>query len=153
MMKQPPIAKVYEALSAIADQRIKIASDHALVTSSNYSKTYTVKFSENRYSSNDNATYWQHYAGYPIIAVLIEQGKLKISENDKNLLTEFKDINWKKLNTHYKNKYDKAINYFLNTVDDKEKIRNLVKEIFDQLMKLDIEVKGNRTKLIKKESK
>lgn len=152
-MKQPPIAKVYEALSAIADQRIKMASDHALVTSSNYNKTYTVKFSENRYSSNDNATYWQHYAGYPIIAVLIEQGKLKISENDKNLLTEFKDINWKKLNTHYKNKYDKAINYFLNTVDDKEKIRNLVKEIFDQLMKLDIEVKGNRTKLIKKESK
>ena len=152
-MKQPPLAKVYEALSAIADQRIKMEADHALVTSSNYSKTYTVKFSEKQYSSNDNATYWQHYAGYPIIAVLIKQGKIQIPENEKDLLTEFKNINWKKLNTHYKKKYDKAIAYFLNTVSDKDRIQDLVKQIFNQLMQLDIQVKGNRTKLIKKDSK
>ncbi len=47
----------------------------------------------------------------------------------------------------------KQLPIFLNTVSDKDRIQDLVKQIFNQLMQLDIQVKGNRTKLIKKDSK
>ena len=67
MEKNPPLSKIYEALSAVADQRIDIQADRAYVLSSDHAKRYTVKFLENGYSSNDNATLWQHYPGYPIL--------------------------------------------------------------------------------------
>lgn len=38
-----------------------------------------VKFLENGYSSNDNATLWQHYPGYPILAVMMMQGSAEDS--------------------------------------------------------------------------
>ena len=82
MEKLPPIAKVYEAWSAVADGRVKLHPDErrATVTSSNGEKEYTVSWDEDgaAYSSNDNATYWQGYAGYPVIAVLMEQGELPL---------------------------------------------------------------------------
>ena len=73
MEKLPPIEKVYEAWSAVADGRVALHPDErrAAIASSNGAKTYTVAWNENgsTYSSNDNATYWQGYAGYPVIAV------------------------------------------------------------------------------------
>ncbi len=59
MKKFPPIEKILEAYTAIADGHVKLENDQALVT-----------------SSNDNASYWQGYLGYPGIAVLMLQGKL-----------------------------------------------------------------------------
>ena len=106
MEKNPPLSKIYEALSAVADQRIDIQADRAYVLSSDHAKRYTVKFLENGYSSNDNATLWQHYPGYPILAVMMIQGQLKIHEER---LSWFRAVNWKQLNTKYKNQYDKAI--------------------------------------------
>ena len=41
MEKLPPIAKVYEAYSALADDRIVVKEQEALVDSSDYAKTYT----------------------------------------------------------------------------------------------------------------
>ncbi|MFT8908012.1 MAG: hypothetical protein ABF908_04185 [Lentilactobacillus diolivorans] len=147
--KQTPIAKVYEALSAIADNRITMRDTDALITSSNYSKCYTVRISDDLYSSNDNATYWQHYAGYPIVAVLIKQGKLVLPNHSKELLAAFKDINWKKLNLAHKNNYDQAVSDFLNRSAQPDQIKQLVQVIFDQLNQLPFSVKGNRAKLIK----
>ena len=75
----PPIAKVYEALSAVADGRVKLTGETtAEVLSSERDKTYTVKWSggERSITSNDNATRWQGYIGYPIIAVLLETGRI-----------------------------------------------------------------------------
>jgi hypothetical protein len=75
----PPVAKVYEALSATADGRVRItASGRAEVVSSEGDKTYTVEWSEDGrlFSSNDNASYWQGYAGYPIVAVLLATGRI-----------------------------------------------------------------------------
>lgn len=40
--KLPPIEKIYEAYSAIADNRITLYEDYAIVYSSNRSKEYTV---------------------------------------------------------------------------------------------------------------
>lgn len=56
MGKLPPAAKVYEAYSAIADKRVELHEQEAYVTSSDESKRYTVRFQDDVYSSNDNAT-------------------------------------------------------------------------------------------------
>lgn len=80
MEKLPPLAKVFEAWSALADGRVALDAEErrASVASSNGAKAYTVAWSEDGavYSSNDSATYWQGYAGYPVITVLMAQGRL-----------------------------------------------------------------------------
>ena len=106
MDKLPPIEKVYEAFSAIADRRVDMRSDHALVNSSNGRKTYTVEWDGDRYTSNDNATYWQSYAGYPIIAVLILQQRLPLNRETAQW---FAGIDWNELNTRHKRNSAKAI--------------------------------------------
>lgn len=57
MEKLPPLQKVYEAWSALADGRVEMGEDEATATSSNGAKHYTVSWSEDTYSSNDNASY------------------------------------------------------------------------------------------------
>lgn len=79
MEKLPPIAKVYEACSALADDRILVKEHEALVDSSDYAKTYTVRFHNDEVSSNDNATVWQHYPGYPILALWMKKGILPVN--------------------------------------------------------------------------
>ena len=51
MKKFPPIEKILEAYTAIADNHVKLENDQALVTSSNEAKTYTVTFHDNTYTS------------------------------------------------------------------------------------------------------
>lgn len=107
-MKTGPIEKIYEAYSAIADQRVSFAEDknEAFVASSDRSRSYTVRWEGDTYSSNDNATYWQGYAGYPLIAVLMKQGKLPLNEKTAIL---FGGINWHELNKKYKRDYGAAL--------------------------------------------
>ena len=50
MEKLPPIAKVYEAYSALADDRIVVKEQEALVDSSDYAKMYTVRFHDDEVS-------------------------------------------------------------------------------------------------------
>lgn len=106
MKKLPPIEKVYEAWTAIADNRVSLHPDHAIVSSSDGTKEYIVRFKENEYSSDDNATYWQGYAGYPVIAVLMLQGRLPLDREEADL---WKNINWTELNKKHKNKYAAAV--------------------------------------------
>ena len=72
MEKLPPEEKVYEAWTAIADGRVNIdeAARTATVRSSDGTQTYTIQWDADRreYSSNDNASYWRGYPGYPVIA-------------------------------------------------------------------------------------
>ena len=149
MSRESPISKIYEAYSALADKRIEKINDSLfLVESSDHSKRYTVKIDEKGiYSSNDNATLWQHYAGYPILAVLMEEGKLPY---EKFLLSYFVSINWKKLNTEAKNKYDIAIEKAFSSFTDEErsKIQKAVEETRVALVSLSLEVKGNRAKIL-----
>jgi len=73
--KMPPLIKVYEALGAVADSRVRILGErHAAVVSSEGDKTYAVEIAEREVSANDNASYWQGYLGYPGIAVMITRG-------------------------------------------------------------------------------
>ncbi|WEV68703.1 hypothetical protein OZX73_05275 [Bifidobacterium sp. ESL0775] len=151
LRKPTPIAKIYEALSAVADGRVELCSPEskAIVTSSARTKRYTVMISERLYTSNDNATYWQHYAGYPIIAVLIEQGKISLPPDSQPLLKHFKNINWKQLNTENKNHYDKAISQFLSLTGHADEIKKLVRNISEQANSFPFAVKGNRKPIIK----
>ncbi len=79
MEKNPPIEKIYEAYSAIADGRVTLCVGEAAVRSSNGQKEYLVTWDDRVYTSNDSATYWQGYAGYPVIAVLLLQGELPLN--------------------------------------------------------------------------
>lgn len=141
MKKLPPIEKIYEALSAIADNRIIMEDESAKVQSSDYTKEYTVKWKDNTYSANDNASYWGGYAGYPVIAVLLLQGKLKLQNAASVSL--LKGINWKALNTKYKNKYDKAVNEILEQLDEEEMnaLKTEVDRIYEEIKNLEVETK------------
>lgn len=145
MYKIPPAAKVYEAYSAIASGHVELHEREAYVISSDETKRYTVRFQDDVYSSNDNATQWQHYAGYPILAVLMLQKRLPCNEE---ILPAFENVNWKALNSKYKNKYDLAISQFYeeHPLLDKSIVEASVEECLDACEALDIIVKGNRAK-------
>lgn len=107
--KLPPIVKVYEALGAVGDGRVRIVDEtHAIVTSSTGKKNYNVETSLDgrEISSNDNASYWQEYLGYPGIAVLIARGHYR---PPANVIDALAGIAWKELNTRFRNNYEKTI--------------------------------------------
>ena len=106
MKKLPPIEKVFEAWTAIADHRVDLQENHASVASSDGEKNYKVNFSGDQFSSDDNATFWQGYAGYPVIAVLMLQGRLPLNMAEAEL---WKNINWTVLNKKNRNNYAKAV--------------------------------------------
>jgi hypothetical protein len=142
MKKLPPVEKIYEAYSAVSDNRVIMEDNTAKVFSSDKSKEYTVTWNENIYSSNDNASYWQGYAGYPVIAVLMLQKKLLF---DTSITDFFKNINWKELNAKYKGKYSKAVEEIMNKLKesgiDTDKIYKETDKIFESLKTLDIQCK------------
>jgi len=111
--KQPPITKVYEALSAVADGRVKLTGEtSAQVVSSGGDKTYTVKWSPDggEITSDDNATRWQGYLGYPIIAVLLLISRVPY---DPAVAKWLAGVPWHDLNKRYKRNYDAAVDHVL----------------------------------------
>ena len=105
-MKLPPKEKVYEAWTAIVDNRVSLHNGYAQVKSSDDTKQYTIRFDGDQYASDDNATYWQGYPGYPVVAVLMLQGRLPF---DREEAMKWKDVNWKSVNTRFKNRYAEAV--------------------------------------------
>lgn len=147
-MKEIPISKIYEAISAVSDGRIEKKEENIYqVISSDHSKAYIVIRKENLATSNDNATYWQHYAGYPIIAVLLYEKEIKMNPE---LLQDFKSVPWKTMNQKNKNDYEKSIQEFLLPFqeEEREKIRRETEKIKEEVMKLNLEKKGNRKPLV-----
>jgi len=154
MIKLPPVEKIPEAYSAIADNRITMSENSAFVDSSDHTKRYTVTWEGNLYTSNDNASIWQGYAGYPMIAVLMLQSKLPFN---RTIATHFKGINWKVLNTKHKNKYDKAVAEILDSLKEKgvdtDTIQTEINKVYDSIRTLDISTKRSgikQEKLIQK---
>jgi hypothetical protein len=108
--KMPPIAKVYEALGALGDGRVHLIDERrASVMSSDGAKTYDVEIdAESReVSSNDNASYWRGYLGYPAIAVMLARG---LYSPKAEVISVLKGIPWKELNTRFHNNYDLTLN-------------------------------------------
>jgi hypothetical protein len=135
--KSPPQAKVYEALTAVADRRVRLTGDNAAeVVSSSGSKTYTIEWEPDfsMITSNDNASFWQGYLGYPIIAVLMEVGKLAYDASVASMLA---GIHWKLINDEYKRDYDAVIRSVLEQINnaggDSQLVVDEVERIFERL--------------------
>lgn len=137
-MKMPPAEKILEAYSAIADERITMYEDHAVIASSDGSKTYTVEWEGSTYASSDPATYWQSYPGYPVLAVLMKQGKLPC---DEAAIATMARIPWKKLNDAHKRDYAAAAAEALEHVENSEEILRLASEGNEKLAQLDLTLK------------
>lgn len=141
MEKLPPIEKIYEAYSALADNRINLAENSAEVLSSDGSKSYTVTWKDNIYASTDNATYWQGYPGYPVIGVLILQAKLSV---DQTIFEDFSGVNWNSLNKKHKRDYKAALlEVFAEKQLSQEQIDAIeekTQQVFDQLKTLDLKI-------------
>lgn len=141
--KMPPRAKIYEALTAVADQRVAITGPGtARVVSSSRDKSYDVEWSEDwrAVTANDNASHWQGYIGYPIIAVLLLLGKLSWNGRIAALLA---GIPWKAVNDRFKRDYDKAIDHVLDQVaadgGSRAEIEQEVERIYQQLGSLGLQ--------------
>jgi hypothetical protein len=107
--KMPPRAKVFEAFTAVADGRVRLTGPgSAAVTSSRGDKTYEVEWSDDgrTVTANDNASYWQGYLGYPILAVLLARGELRA---DASAVTAMGGVPWHELNARFKRDYEAAI--------------------------------------------
>ena len=146
VMKTGPVEKIYEAYSAIADGRVQIDAQNssAFVQSSDRRKTYSVRWEGKVYYSDDNATYWQGYAGYPVIAVLMKQGILPLKEETAAL---FSGINWNELNKRFKRDYAEAAASVMKERGlDTETIRRETEAILDSLKELDFELRRGKGK-------
>src|SRR5580700_3824520 len=119
--KIPPPIKVYEAIGAVGDGRVRAIDDARArainhdapparweVVSSDAAKTYSVEISADgrELSSNDNASYWQGYLGYPAIAVLIARGFYRAPANVTDALA---GVAWKELNRRHRNDWAATI--------------------------------------------
>lgn len=144
-MKMPPAEKILEAYSAIADGRIRMNENSAEVDSSDASKTYLVEWDGDTFASSDPATYWQSYPGYPVLAVLLKQGRLPL---DEEMIRPMAGIPWKKLNDAHKRDYKAAAEEALETVKGKEEILALAEKGNRELASLELTLKR---KLKKKE--
>lgn len=139
MTKFPPIEKVYEAWTALADNRVIMHDGYADVSSSDGEKAYTVRFSGNQYSSDDNATFWRGYPGYPVMAVLMLQGKLPYDAAEAEL---WKNINWTQTNKLFKNNYAAAVEFIARERGiDMEKASAAAQKVMEALADSDIVIK------------
>ncbi len=116
-LKPLPKVKVYEAFTALVSNRIEIISntDVELITkvfSSSRDKFYTVKFDKvgKQIGSDDNSAYFQNTASYPMLASLM---KIGIIDFNLKIAELFRDIEWKKINTKFKNDYQKAVDFVI----------------------------------------
>lgn len=141
-MKLPPIEKIPEAYTAIAEHRVSMCLKKAIVRSSDGKKEYIVRWKGNVYSSSDNASFWQGYPGYPVISVLMLQHKLPL---DYQIASLFRGINWHELNDKYKRNYAKALDEVLSGIEksgcELEKIYFEIEKVYENLEKLDIRIK------------
>jgi len=139
----PPKIKIYEALSAVADGRVTLTGPtSATVRSSTGERLYHVAWSEDMRSitSDDPASQWQGYLGYPIIAVLLQLGKIPYDQRRAKLLA---GIPWRAINTRFRRNYEQALNYVLEQIQArggrKEELIAEVEQIFAHLEQLKLE--------------
>ncbi|WP_291998666.1 hypothetical protein [Caldivirga sp.] len=137
-LRMPPRIKVLEALSAIADGRVRREGDHYVIVSSDGSRSYTVYVDEGKglVYSNDNGTVYRGYVGYPIMAVLMMLGLLSFN---KELSEGLRGVPWRELNEKYKN-YSMVMDVIRRRVgEDKWPLyEKFIDEVLGELRKLNL---------------
>lgn len=144
MEKLPPQEKVCEAWSALIDGRVSVSGSTAEVVSSNGEKTYHLKWRDGLLFSDDNSTYWQGYAGYPVIAVLMHRGLLPYDEGAARL---FSGIDWHAFNKRHKRDYAAAVSEVLAEAPDQDRadIERSCRQVLEALSTLDLTLTRKRT--------
>ncbi len=143
--KNPHISRIYEALTAIADNRIEINGNRAKCYEFGNDRVYDIQYDPVNGSvmSNDNAAFYTYSLSYPIIAYLMSIGKIPYQ---KKLLEIFKNVCWKDINQHFKNNYDKSIRFVLEGFkkegQDIDFIKMEIKGIYDFTCNLQIKTLG-----------
>ena len=143
--KKPHISRIYEALTAIADNRIEINGNRAKCYEFGNDRVYDIQYDPVNGSimSNDNAAFYTYSLSYPIIAYLMLIGKIPYQ---KKLLEIFKDVCWKDINQHFKNNYDKSIRFVLEGFkkegQDIDFIKMEIKGTYDFACNLQIKTLG-----------
>lgn len=145
--KRPPAIKIYEALGALADERVKISGNTAEVVSSTGNKTYDVSYDPQKREimSNDNGSYWQGYLGYPAIAFLLKTHVLTFRPEFAELL---KGIPWKDINTRFKNDFDKTLAHVIGSLEKERKVEleKYVESVEQEIGELHLHFLGSRKK-------
>ncbi|MEZ4156995.1 MAG: hypothetical protein R3B52_03490 [Candidatus Paceibacterota bacterium] len=146
--KVPPKIKIYEALGAVADERIELTATGALVDASSRNKTYTVSYSESdgQIMANDNGSYWQGYLGYPAICLLMLKGKLPYKENFVRIL---QGIEWKKVNQSFKNDFSKTealIEAKIESSENLKEFHSYIQEVLEKIKSLNLGYEGTKAK-------
>ena len=144
--KLPPRAKVFEAFTAVADGRVRVTGPlSATVVSSGGDKTYDVEWSDDgrTITANDNASYWQGYIGYPILAVLLARGDLHA---DADAVEALAGVPWHDLNKRFKRDYDAAVAKVLGELEgrggDAARVGREVDGVLAELAALDLQRAG-----------
>lgn len=139
----PVEVKVYEALAAVADGRVRLLGPtNAEAASSTGERVCTLAWSEDgrTYSSNDNASYWHGSMGYPIIAVAPARGQLTY---DSAIAAQLAGITWKALVHAAGHDYVKALEVASRGVEtaggDRTAITKHAKAIYAGLAELRLE--------------
>jgi hypothetical protein len=117
--KMPPLVKIYEAFGALGDGRVQLEDErHGQVLSSDRSRTYRVEISADgrEISSDDNASYWQGYLGYPAIAVMLARGLCPVRSEVISALT---GIAWNELNRRFRNDYTRTIEAAMKRAEER----------------------------------
>ena len=144
--KKPSITKIYEAIGAMADGRVKVSGNGAKVYSSTRNKFYAVTYDPATYQimSNDNTSYWKNELGYPAIAYLMSIKELPYEESVGNIL---RGIAWKDINQQFKNDFEKALQFVLSSKTDGERMRleDLANSIHSKLSKMELKFLGKKT--------
>lgn len=137
---------IYEALSAIADNRFDMISDRkARCTSTSKGKYYEIEMIGNTIMSNDNMAYYRGEISYPMVAMFLEKDMYPY---DKEILKYFVGIKWKDINQKNKNDYMKSVGEVLDNLNSKgvdiKHIQNEVKRIFSELLDTTFQLLGER---------
>jgi len=148
----PPKYKIFEALGAVADDRIEIIDPKSEILearqySSSRGKYYTILYNPklSQIMPNDNATWYVGYLGYPAISLLLFLDKIQF---DKSILPYFTDIPFKDINQKHKNDFEQAnleiVDMILTRGLDKVKLDTEIDLIYSQLTELKLEHLGQK---------
>ncbi len=143
--KKPHILRIYEALTAIADDRVEMNGNKARCYSLTSEKFYDIQYDPINGSimSNDNSAYYTFSLSYPMIAYLMLIKKIPYNEK---LIEILQNICWEDINKSFKNDYDKSIKFVLGELkkegQDVEVIRMEIKKIYDFVCGLQIKTLG-----------
>jgi|GEM_PF-646762 len=146
----PHISKIYEAVSAIADDRVLLVSENeSHCTSTSRGKYYTTTYDPetNSIMSNDNTAYYTLNMSYPMIALLMLKDVIPY---DPSLLEPLKNIPWKDINQQYKDDYDLGLDHYFKQLMPKNvseaEIKSKIQTIYQYTYSLQLNYLGKKIK-------